>query len=51
MRCEGLCFVFNFVTTWQVARVSYRGDMKEISYIHVLMNFNEDSKARNIESL
>jgi hypothetical protein len=48
VRCEGLCFVFDFVTTWQFARPSYKGNMKEISYI--LMNFNEDSKAKNIES-
>jgi hypothetical protein len=45
--CEGLCFVSKFFTTWQVTRPSYKGNVKEISYI--IMNFNEDSKAENIE--
>jgi hypothetical protein len=31
VRCEGLCFVFNFVSTWQVARPSYKENRKEIS--------------------
>jgi len=41
------CVLFlSFFTTWQVTRPSYKGNMKEISCI--LMNFNEDLKAKNI---